>query len=103
MGVADRTVKPAQRGRTERRFSRYRDHLDLPAELSLHSLRHSCVTHLIEAGYDPLFVQQQVGHSYAPTTALYTSVSANYRSQTLRTMLDKTIADARARADHEES
>ena len=85
------------------RFSRYRDELDLPAELSLHSLRHSYVTHLIEAGYDPLFVQQQVGHSYASTTALYTSVSANYRSQTLRSMLDKTIADARSRADHEES
>jgi site-specific recombinase XerD len=31
------------------------------------------VTHLIEAGYDPLFVQQQVGHSYASTTALYTN------------------------------
>ncbi len=32
----------------------------------------------------------------ASTTALYTSVSASYRSQTLRTMLDKTIADAHA-------
>ncbi|HEY5845818.1 MAG TPA: hypothetical protein VIT42_03395 [Microlunatus sp.] len=52
------------------------------------------MTHLIEAGYDPLFVQQQVGHSYASTTALYTSVSTGYRSRTLRTMLDKTIADA---------
>ena len=56
----------------------------MPVELTLHCLRHSYVTHLIEAGYDPLFVQQQVGHSYASTTALYTSVSANYRSQILR-------------------
>lgn len=48
-------------------------------------------------------IQQQVGHSYASTTALYTSVSAGYRSQTLRTMLDTTIAAARARADHEEA
>ena len=31
------------------------------------------VTHLIEDGYDPLFVQQQVGHCYASTTALYTN------------------------------
>ncbi|WP_415139993.1 tyrosine-type recombinase/integrase [Nocardioides sp.] len=33
-------------------------------------LRHSYVTHLIEAGYDPMFVQHQVGHSYSSTTAL---------------------------------
>ena len=35
----------------------------LPAELSVHCLRHSYVTHLIEDGVDPLFVQQQVGHA----------------------------------------
>jgi len=40
--------------------------------VSLHSLRHSYITHLIEDGYDPLFVQQ-VGHCYASTTALYTN------------------------------
>ncbi|MGH3619969.1 MAG: hypothetical protein ACRDQV_18420, partial [Pseudonocardiaceae bacterium] len=52
------------------------------------------VTHLIEAGYDPLFVQQQVGHSYASTLALYTSVSADYRARTLRAVLDKTVSAA---------
>jgi site-specific recombinase XerD len=30
------------------------------------------VSHLIEDGVDPLFVQQQVGHSWASTTAIYT-------------------------------
>jgi integrase/recombinase XerC len=83
--------------RLSKRFGEYRDAVRLPTELTLHCLRHSYVTHLIEAGYDPLFVQQQVGHSYASTTALYTSVSANYRSQILRQMLDKTITDARSR------
>ena len=51
--------------------------------MSLHSLRHSYITHLIEDGYDPLFVQQQVGHCYASTTALYTSngsARASHRS-----------------------
>ena len=88
--------------RLSKRFGQYRDAVGLPDGLTLHCLRHSYVTHLIEAGYDPLFVQQQVGHSYASTTALYTSVSAGYRSQTLRTMLDKTIADARARTGPKE-
>ena len=66
------------------RFAAYRDQLGLPTELGLHCLRHSYVTHLIEAGYDAHFVQQQVGHSHASTTALYTSVSSDYRTRTLR-------------------
>lgn len=52
------------------------------------------MTHLIEDGYDPLFVQQQVGHSYASTTALYTSVSSDFRTRTLRRALDEQLTRA---------
>jgi site-specific recombinase XerD len=44
-------------------FAAARDVVGLPKELGLHCLRHSYVTHLIEAGYEPAFVQTQVGHS----------------------------------------
>jgi integrase/recombinase XerC len=63
----------------------------LPAGLSPHCLRHSYVSHLIEDGYDPLFVQQQVGHRHASTTAIYTAVSSDYRTRVLRAALDKVI------------
>lgn len=76
------------------RFAEYRDALALPPELGLHCLRHSYVTHLIEDGFDPLFVQQQVGHSYASTTALYTSVSSDFRTRTVRAALDRSISRA---------
>jgi site-specific recombinase XerD len=76
------------------RFAEYRDALGLPESVSLHSLRHSYITHLIEDGYDPLFVQQQVGHCYASTTALYTSVSSDFRNRTLRAMMDRSIQAA---------
>jgi site-specific recombinase XerD len=52
------------------------------------------VTHLIEDGWDALFVQQQCGHDYASTTGLYTCVSADYRTRTLRRALDQTVAAA---------
>jgi site-specific recombinase XerD len=65
----------------------------LPSGLSPHCLRHSYVSHLIEDGYDPLFVQQQVGHRHSSTTALYTSVSSDYRTRVLRAALDKMIGD----------
>lgn len=78
------------------RFAAWRDALGLPEQVGMHCLRHSYVTHLIEGGYDPLFVQQQVGHSYASTTALYTSVSSDFRTRTLRKILDDTVASAMA-------
>nr|WP_322756769.1 tyrosine-type recombinase/integrase [Frankia sp. Cas3] len=59
----------------------------LSEELDLHSLRHSYVTHLLEFGYPPLFVQQQVGHSYASTTAIYTAVSDEFRNRLLEKSL----------------
>lgn len=76
------------------RFAELRGEVGLPPEIGLHGLRHSYVTHLIEDGYDPLFVQHQVGHSYASTTALYTSVSSDFRTRTLRDVLDGSVARA---------
>lgn len=70
------------------RFADWRDDLGLDPVLHPHCLRHSYVTHLIEDGFDPLFVQQQVGHRWGSTTALYTGVSGDYRNRTLRRALD---------------
>lgn len=82
-----------RQGRVSRRyldlmFGRLAADFDLPEEADLHSLRHSYVTHLLEFGYPPLMVQQQVGHSYASTTALYTSVSDEFRNR----LLDRALA-----------
>ena len=63
------------------RFAHYRDALDLDESLSPHSLRHSYVTHLVEDGVDPVFVQQQVGHAYQSTTAIYTAVSSDFKNK----------------------
>lgn len=73
------------------RFALYRDQLGLAAGLDFHSLRRSYVTHLIEAGRDPFFVQLQCGHEHASTTAIYTCVSSDFRTRTLRRALDDTL------------
>jgi site-specific recombinase XerD len=51
-------------------------------------------THLVEDGFDALFVQQQVGHEHSSTTSLYTAVSSDYRTRMLRTALDGAVARA---------
>jgi integrase/recombinase XerC len=54
---------PSERGprvgcqRLDSRFIAYRQALDLDSGLDFHSLRRSYVTHLIEDGWDPRFVQ----------------------------------------------
>lgn len=73
------------------RFATYRDAIGLDTALDFHSLRRSYVTHLIEDGWDPRFVQEQVGHEHASTTSLYTCVSSDFRTRTLRRVLDATM------------
>ena len=70
------------------RFARYREAAGLPVELDLHCLRHSYVTHLIEAGYPERFVTDHVGHATASTTAIYTGVSDDYKNRVLARALE---------------
>jgi integrase/recombinase XerC len=74
------------------RFVQYRDALGLPKELVPHCLRHSFVTHLIEDGADPKFVQIQAGHEYQSTTAIYTGVSDDFMNTMMRSALDQRLA-----------
>lgn len=74
-----------------RRFSEYRDAIGLDRNLGPHCLRHSYATHLLEDGFDHLFVQQQLGHSWGSTTAIYTTVGADYKNKALRRALDRAF------------
>ena len=92
MWVTERCGRMSRRAINDA-FATAREAAGLPAELDLHCLRHSYVTHLVEFDYPQRFVQEQVGHRHASTTSIYTGVSDEYRNRLLQRSLERRMPE----------
>lgn len=73
------------------RFAAARDEAGLDPALTMHCLRHSYITHGTEYGYPATFMQEQAGHWAASTTALYTSVSNDFKNHMVAEGVDRQL------------
>lgn len=71
----------------QRAFEEARKKAEIKKEVTVHSLRHSFATHLLESGVDLWYIQELLGHKSSKTTEIYTHVS-NRNLSKIRNPLD---------------
>ena len=73
---------PVTRSSLQSCLRRAVEHSGVRKKASVHTLRHSYATHLLEDGVDLRIIQGYLGHSSPQTTSLYTHLTAEVRRAT---------------------
>ena len=89
----DRPGQPISGSNMQRRFARLVQRVGLTKHCSLHTLRHSYATHLLEAGVDLLTLKTLLGHKSLETTTRYLHVNTQRLRQT-PSLLDLLVVPA---------
>jgi len=71
----------------QRVFEQTYKNAGIKKDVTVHSLRHSFATHLLESGVDLRYIQELLGHKNSKTTEIYTHVS-NKRLSRIKNPLD---------------
>ncbi len=72
---------PVDIGNLRYAFNAAREQSGIKKPATVHSLRHSYATHLLEAGVQLRLIQEILGHRSPRTTAIYTHLTDEVRSQ----------------------
>ncbi len=80
--ITERTVQKV--------FENAKDKSGIKKKVSVHTLRHSFATHLLEGGIDLRYIQELLGHQSSKTTEIYTHVTEK-SIKNIQSPLDKIM------------
>jgi integrase/recombinase XerD len=75
--------QPLERSSVQGAMRRVVEELKIQKAISIHSLRHSYATHLLEAGVNLRLIQQYLGHSSLNTTMVYLHLTTASQEQAI--------------------
>lgn len=75
-------LEPISESSVQRAFHRARVAAGITKTVTVHSLRHTFATHLLEEGVDIRRIQMLLGHTSVRTTQIYTHVEGDFLRQT---------------------
>ena len=84
-----------------RAFNGARDSIGLGSNVTLHTLRHSYATHLLESGVDIRSVQLFLGHANIKSTQIYTHMTEARRHE-IRAQVDSLFFNFFAEGENNE-
>jgi integrase/recombinase XerD len=83
---ASTALRPMERTSVQGALRRVVRQLDFKKRVSIHTLRHSYATHLLEAGVNLRLIQQYLGHSSLQTTTLYLHLTSKGQEHAVETI-----------------
>ena len=92
---------PISRKSLYRAFNDARNSIGLGSVVTLHTLRHSYATHLLESGVDIRSVQLFLGHANIKSTQIYTHMT-EARRHDIRTQVDTLFSSFFAEGENNE-
>jgi len=84
--VNSRTGRPYACATVQQAFRQARNAAAINKQVTVHSLRHSYATHLLENGVDIRVIQALLGHRSIRTTTVYTRITGKVRDQAAETV-----------------
>lgn len=88
---AKQACKPVSKSAVERAFRAALRECGIHKQATVHTLRHSYATHLLEAGVNLGIIQSYLGHASPTTTTIYTHLTSNTQARSLDT-IDSLVA-----------